>query len=88
MPKATYSRCKDCGASREDVGPLSCTRLCPACSERRLLENVDGIRERQGPAHERRQYGIVRQVLGPRVALALKQAGVFDGALDAIDGEA
>jgi hypothetical protein len=30
---------------------------------------------------ERRRYGYARHLFGPRVALALKQAGVFDSEL-------
>lgn len=78
MPRMDYARCKECGASREDVGPLSCTRLCPDCSKRRLFENIDGIHAGEGPAFERRRYGYARHLFGPRVALALKQAGLFD----------
>ncbi len=81
MPRADYVCCKECGRSREEVGMLSCTRLCGDCAMRRLAENVVGIHAKRGPAFERRRYGIALREFGPRVALALKQAGVFDGAL-------
>lgn len=47
----------------------------------RLAENVYGIHAKSGPAFHRRQYGIALREFGPRVALALKQAGVFEDAL-------
>lgn len=78
MPRSDYARCKSCGGSREEVGTLSCTRLCSLCAAARLEENVLGIHFKQGPAYERRRYGIALKEFGPRVALALKQAGVFD----------
>jgi hypothetical protein len=46
-----------------------------------LAENVYGIHAKVGPAYQRRQYGIALSEFGPRVALALKQAGVFDDAI-------
>ena len=86
MPRLDYARCKDCKGARQETGPLSCTRLCSQCAERRLRENVFGIHEKHGPAYERRRYGIARAEFGPRVALALKQAGVFDAEqLDALE---
>lgn len=39
---------------------------------------MDGIHTGVGPEAERRKYGYARQLFGPRVALALKQAGLFD----------
>lgn len=47
----------------------------------RLAENVVGIHMKAGPAYQRRQYGIALKEFGPRIALALKQAGVFESAL-------
>ena len=44
----------------------------------RLEENVVGIHTKSGPAYMRRQYGIALSEFGPRVALALRQAGLFD----------
>lgn len=82
MPDVRYKRCKGCGRKSDEVGPLSWSRLCPDCALARLEENMEGIRAGEGYAHERRLYGIARQAFGPRVALALKQAGAFP-ALDA-----
>jgi hypothetical protein len=80
MPRNDYARCRECDRPSIEVGPLSHTRLCTTCATERLAENVYGIHEKAGPAYLRRQYGIARAEFGPRVALALKQAGLFDGA--------
>lgn len=53
-----------------------------------MIANMDGIHGGHGPAYERRRYGIARSLFGPRVALALKQAGVFGNALDDLEGAA
>jgi hypothetical protein len=53
MTKKTYASCRRCRAKREDVGEMSHTRLCVACSHELLLENVDGIHNHEGPAFER-----------------------------------
>ena len=78
MHRSDYLYCKNCGRSREDVGPLSHTRLCSDCAEVRFVANAIGIRDDTGPEAQRRKYGYARQLFGPRVALALKQAGLFD----------
>jgi hypothetical protein len=80
MPRFDYACCKECQRPSEETGPLSHTRLCEECGTRRLTENVYGIHEKRGPAYMRRQYGIALSEFGPRVALALKQAGLFDEA--------
>jgi hypothetical protein len=56
---------------------LSHTRLCADCSMILLTTNNLQIHHRTGPAYERRQYGIALREFGPRVALALKQAGLL-----------
>jgi hypothetical protein len=81
MPRLDYARCKVCQRPREETGPLSHTRQCVDCAGRRLAENIYGIHAKVGPAYQRRQYGIALSEFGPRVALALKQAGVFDDAI-------
>jgi hypothetical protein len=81
MPRLDYVHCRGCERPVSEVGTLSHTRLCSRCSSERLAENVYGIHEKAGPAYLRRQYGIALAEFGPRVALALKQAGLFDGAI-------
>ena len=81
MPRLDYARCKVCQRPRDVTGPLSHTRLCEDCAGYRLAENVYGIAAKIGPAHQRRKYGIALREFGPRVALALKQAGVFEDAV-------
>lgn len=86
MPRADYKRCRNCGGHQAQVGELSHTRLCIGCADVLMVENMDGIHERSGPAHERRRYGIALREFGPRIALAMKQAGVFgDGLLDDVN---
>ena len=80
MPRDDYRRCRECGRHASEAGPLSHTRLCADCGVEILGENVMQIHLREGPYHERRRYGIALSEFGPRVALALKQAGFFDGA--------
>lgn len=81
MPRADYRICKRCGRSAEEVGPLSHTRLCGDCGVERRDANNDSIHEGHGVGHERRRYGYARKLFGPRVALAMKQAGIFDASL-------
>jgi len=63
------------------TGPLSHSRLCGDCGPLLANANNDSIHEGHGPGFERRRYGYARKLFGPRVALALKQAGVLDAAL-------
>ena len=78
MPRPDYRRCRECGRHASEAGPLSHTRLCADCGMAILGENVMQIHAGHGPYFERRRYGIALREFGPRVALALKQAGVFD----------
>lgn len=43
---------------------------------------MDSIHSGTGLGHERRRYGIAKKEFGPRVALALKHAGIFGDVLD------
>jgi DNA-directed RNA polymerase subunit RPC12/RpoP len=81
MARADYRRCRECGRPATEVGTLSHTRLCPDCSVRLLAENNLSIHFRTGPGYERRQYVIALREFGPRVALALKQAGMLSAAV-------
>lgn len=86
MPRSDYARCRNCGAHRDEVGPISHRGNCPACGHERFHENADGIRARSGLAYARQQIGQVRAAVGdPRIVNALIEAGVFgydDGPLD------
>lgn len=77
MPRTDYRRCRVCERSTEQVGPLSHTRLCVECGDRIEQEAAWQIHYKQGPYAELRRYGIIKRELGPRVALALKQAGML-----------
>lgn len=77
MPDGRRRSCRNCGARDTEVGPISWAGYCGDCGKALFHENADGIHAREGHAHERRRYGIARKEFGPRVALALKQAGVF-----------
>lgn len=50
VPKPTYKRCRECGATREDAGLLSHDRLCGVCADRLVRENNDGLHYKTGPA--------------------------------------
>lgn len=78
MPRADYRTCRNCGRTAAEAGALSHTRLCSLCADVILRVNAMQIHEKSGPCHEARKYGIALREFGPRVALALKQAGVFD----------
>lgn len=51
-----------------------------------MSRNNDELHAGQGEAIERWRFGYARSLFGPRVALALKQAGVFGTALDESEG--
>jgi hypothetical protein len=78
MPRNDYRRCRYCDQPASIVGELSHTRLCADCGVIIERENALQIHAGSGPYHEKRRYGIAQAVFGPRVALALKQAGAFD----------
>jgi len=80
MPRADYLRCRNCNGEAGEVGPLSHTRLCAECGVAIEAANALQIHAGVGPYADRRRYGIALAEFGPRVALALKQAGVFDSA--------
>lgn len=82
MGKATYATCRECGRHRDEVGTLSRSRLCTPCGKKIEEDNAWQIHLRRGPYYERRVYGMVQAELGPRVAMALKQSGVFAAVLD------
>lgn len=83
MPRADYKRCRGCKRLAVETGPLSHQRLCAECAGERMNGNNDQISLRSGPFYERRRYGIALREFGPRIALAMKQAGVFgDTVLD------
>lgn len=78
MPDARRRTCKICGRSDAEVGPISWNGLCADDARERMHANNDSIHEGHGEGHARRLEGYARKLYGPRVALALKQAGVFD----------
>ena len=59
MPRPDYKRCRRCRKSSEEVGELSHTRLCAACGAENLLENVDGLVHKRGPAFLRYRRAMV-----------------------------
>lgn len=81
MARRDYKTCRNCHRHASEVGPLSHSRLCVDCFPIIRDENNISIHLKTGPGHTRRLYGIAMKEFGPRVALALKQSGVFD-ALD------
>lgn len=58
---------------------MSWEGYCGVCGPKVMWANAEGIHFKTGPAYDRWRYGIVKQALGNRVALALKQAGVING---------
>lgn len=67
-----------CGRHHSEVGLISWGGLCGECAETRLVAAMTDIHLGEGHFAELRRYGTVRAALGPRLALALKQAGAFD----------
>jgi len=59
-------RCKNCGAHRDDVGPLSWTGLCGDCGVQLMEVNAISIHAHEGSAYLRQQ---VRQYLAARKVL-------------------
>lgn len=88
MADRRRKHCRWCHRHESEVGPISWAGNCIDCARERLEENMDSIHVGHGLGHERRRYGYARQLYGPRVALALKQAGVFGTVLDDIEGAA
>ena len=80
MPDARRRWCKVCRRHESEVGAISWRGMCGECGIERMHANNDSIHEGHGEGFERRRYGYARTIFGPRVALALKQAGVFDTA--------
>ena len=78
MPDVRPRRCKVCHRPSSEVGEISWRGKCNACGQERMHANNDSIHEGHGEGHARRLEGYARKLYGPRVALALKQAGVFD----------
>lgn len=88
MPDPRRRSCRVCKRHDSEVGPISWGGLCPECGLARLEGNMVDIHVGHGLGFERRRHGIIRRELGPRVALALKQAGVFGTVLDDNEGAA
>ena len=78
MPDARRRTCKVCRRRDDVAGAISWRGMCGDCARERMHANNDSIHVGHGEAWERRRYGYAQAIFGPRVALALKQAGVFD----------
>lgn len=61
---------------------MSQAGLCEQCGENRLNSAVLQMHHKNGPFYERRREGLLRAEFGPRVALALKQAGFVGPTVD------
>ncbi len=79
MPRRDYRYCKDCGRSREIVGPLTRSRLCNDCWGIRLADNMVGISKKAGPAFERQQIGTIAQALGVTRVMAHRLLAAANG---------
>ena len=66
MPRFDYSSCKSCGRGRDEVGPLSGTRLCVDCAVRRLERNNISISTKTGPAFVRQLVGMAKYIESQR----------------------
>ena len=78
MPDARRRTCKVCRRRDDVVGAISWRGMCVDCGQERMAANNDSIHEGRGEGHARRLEGYARKLYGPRIALALKQAGVFE----------
>ena len=75
MPKQRRARCRDCGISGNDA-PISKQGLCPLCGERRLLANVNALRDGSGPEYEAWQAGMARYVTAMLAAPEVSSAAL------------
>ena len=78
MPNPRRRTCQVCHRRDDVVGAISWRGKCISCAKALSEANNDSIHEGHGEGHARRLEGYARKLYGPRVALALKQAGVFD----------
>jgi hypothetical protein len=76
MGKQRRSHCRDCMASGNDTR-ISKAGYCGACGDARLLENIRGLQDKDGPEYVRWAAGMAAHV----EALAIR-LGVGDSALD------
>ena len=60
MPRLDYVHCANCNGHRDDVGPLSSTRLCAECSRAILTDNIEGIATKTGAAYKRWRGGVIK----------------------------
>jgi len=66
VPDLRYKRCKGCGRSTAEVGPLSWTRQCIDCGIARHIVNTDQIRAKEGEYYvhwARRSFMAARKML-------------------------
>jgi hypothetical protein len=59
MPDQRRRRCRRCGKTDDEVGPISWNGLCQADAIAAVAENVIGLVEHRGPALERWRRGMV-----------------------------
>jgi hypothetical protein len=77
MPDRRRANCRHCGRNREECGDISWSGACVECGKAILLDNIDGIHERNGIPWARWKMGYARRLFGPEATAALAQAGYF-----------
>lgn len=60
MPREKYTRCRNCGRAKKDVGVMSRNQLCPKCSEELLIDNIRQMEARSGENFQAWRRGMTK----------------------------
>jgi hypothetical protein len=60
MPREKYTRCRNCGRAKKDVGVMSRRQLCDRCSKALLTDNIVQMEARSGPNFKKWRHGMIR----------------------------
>jgi hypothetical protein len=60
MPREKYTRCRNCGRAKKDVGVMSRRQLCSRCSVDLLADNIAQMDARSGPNFTKWRHGMIR----------------------------
>ena len=82
MPDFRRASCRNCGAHKSKVGPISWGGYCGDCARDLLVANIHGLHTKSGVPWQRWKIGVAENALGPEVTAALFKAGIFAPPLD------